>query len=66
MIVLAEIGDKMPSIVSTLLVSVALAAIAASLGRLRWWLALIALPVFGWWNWIHYANFKSRDSGIKS
>ena len=61
--VLAEIGDKMPTVLSTLLVSVVITAVALGLARFRWWLALLALPVFGFWNWIYYIELQEPGFG---
>lgn len=63
MIVLAEISDKMPTVLSTLLVSIIITAVALGLARFRWWLALLALPVFGFWNWIHYIDLQEPGFG---
>ncbi len=63
MVVLAEIGDKMPTVLSTVLISATVAAIALGLSRLRWWLALLALPVFGLWNWMVFAELQEPGFG---
>lgn len=63
MFVLAEIGDKMPSVHSTLLVSIVLTAIVLGLAGIKWWLAIIALPVFGLWNWICYIEIQEPGFG---
>lgn len=63
MLVLAEIGDKMPSVVSTLLVSITITAVAVGLGRFRWWLALLAFPVFVLWNWVQYSELQEPGFG---
>jgi hypothetical protein len=63
MLALAEIGDKMPTVLSTLLVSIVVTAVALGLARFRWWLALLALPVFALWNWIHYSELHEPGFG---
>lgn len=63
MLVLAEIGDKLPTVLSTLLVSVVVTAVALGLARFRWWLAVLALPVFALWNWIHYIELQEPGFG---
>jgi hypothetical protein len=63
MIVLAEIGDKVPSVLSTLVASVIITAVVLGLARLKWWLALLALPIFGFWNWICYIELQEPGFG---
>jgi hypothetical protein len=63
MLVLAEIGDKMPTVLSTLLVSIIFTAVALGLARVRWWSALLALPVFGFWNWALYVELHEPGFG---
>lgn len=63
MIVLAEIGDKMPSALSTLIVSMAISAFGLVLARVKWWLALVAVPVFGFWNWLVYSELHESVFG---
>ena len=63
MIMLAEIGDKMPSILSILSASTVFTVLVLALARLRWWLALLALPVFGFWNSMWYAALQDRGFG---
>jgi len=63
MFVLAEISDKIPSNLSTLLVSVILTAVALGLARLRWWIALLAVPIFLFWNWVQYSDLQESGFG---
>jgi hypothetical protein len=63
MFMLGEIGDKMPSAPLTLLTSIILVAIVLLLARLRWWLALFAMPIFGFWSWMLYAELREPIFG---
>jgi uncharacterized membrane protein YbhN (UPF0104 family) len=63
MLMLAEISDKMPTVLSTVLVSTVVTAIALGLAGLRWWLALLALPVFSFWNWALYVELREPSIG---
>jgi hypothetical protein len=51
MAILAEIGDKVPSIAGTAMLSAVLATVALGLGSLRWWLgAAMGIAVLVLWN----------------
>ncbi|MBX3364911.1 MAG: hypothetical protein KF866_09115 [Phycisphaeraceae bacterium] len=63
MVVLAEIGDKMPTFFSTLMDSIIVATIAVGIAHIRWWLALLAIPVFTLWNLAHYMELQEPGFG---
>ncbi len=65
MYVLAEIGDKMPTFFSTLMDSIIIAAIAVGIARIRWWLALLAMPIFVLWNLAHYMELQEPGFGVQ-
>lgn len=60
---LAEISDKVPSTLSTLLVSVILIAVALGLAWVRWWMALLAVPIYLFWNWVQYSDLQESVLG---
>lgn len=58
MTLLAEIGDKMPTVLGTLIGSVILTAIVVGIARDRLWIAVCFSPVFVFWNWVQYAELQ--------
>jgi hypothetical protein len=51
MAILAEVGDKVPSVAATITLSIALSAFLLGLGQLRWWLGVVAgAPLLAFWN----------------
>ena len=45
-VALAEVSDKMPSIIHITLQGIAIAAVIFILGWFRWWLGALLLPIF--------------------
>ncbi len=56
MVVLAEIGDKLPSVWLYAGVSFAVAGVAGALGACRRWLVLLPLPFFLFVNWVEWTE----------
>lgn len=51
MVILAEIGDKLPTLTGSLLLGVVAATVVTILASRRLWLGLLAMPIVAWWNW---------------
>ncbi len=63
MVVLAAIADKMGTFSETLIYGIVVAAFAVGLAQLKWWLSLLALPIFVLWNWGEYGQLQENPFG---
>jgi len=63
MVILAEIGDKLPTLTGSLLLGVVAATVVTILAGRRLWLGLLAMPVVAWWNWFLISELMEPGFG---